>query len=41
VFIDDLAENVAAAKAFGWHAVQFTDFEALMPQLQSLGVRVK
>jgi len=41
VFIDDLAENVAAAKAFGWHAVQLTDFEALMPQLQSLGVRVK
>ncbi|MSR53910.1 MAG: HAD family phosphatase [Gemmataceae bacterium] len=38
VFIDDLAENVAAAKAFGWHAVQLTDFEELVPQLHALGV---
>lgn len=38
VFIDDLAENIAAAKAFGWNAVQLTEFEELMPQLQALGV---
>lgn len=40
VFIDDLAENVAAAKAFGWHAVQLTDHEGLIPQLHELGVRI-
>lgn len=34
VFIDDLAANVAAAQAFGWHALQFHDAARLEPLLQ-------
>jgi putative hydrolase of the HAD superfamily len=40
VFIDDLADNVAAARAFGWRAIQYTAFEELLAGLKGLGVRV-
>jgi putative hydrolase of the HAD superfamily len=40
VFVDDLAANVDGARAFGWHAVQYTKFDDLIPQLRTLGVEV-
>jgi glucose-1-phosphatase len=40
VFIDDLADNVEAARAFGWRAIQYTAFEELLAGLKALGVRV-
>jgi glucose-1-phosphatase len=40
VFIDDLADNVEAARAFGWRAIQYTAFEELLAGLKGLGVRV-
>lgn len=38
VFIDDRAENVAAARARGWHAVRHTDPEATFSALRALGI---
>jgi glucose-1-phosphatase len=38
VFIDDLAENVAGARAAGLMALQFRDVSRLLPELQALGV---
>jgi glucose-1-phosphatase len=40
VFVDDVAENVEAAEAFGWQAVQYTSFEAMVAGLKGLGVKV-
>ena len=31
LFVDDLAENVAAAREFGWHAIHYTRFDDLVP----------
>jgi glucose-1-phosphatase len=39
LFIDDLAANVAGARAFGWHGIVYTDFAALRRQLAEFGVR--
>lgn len=38
VFIDDVAHNVAAARAAGWHAVQFTDAVQCAVALRGLGL---
>ena len=38
VFIDDRAENVAAARARGWHAVRHSDPEATFGALRALGI---
>ena len=38
VFIDDLAANVAAAQALGWHAIRFGDGTDLAGELARLGV---
>jgi hypothetical protein len=35
-----MAENVAAACAFGWHAVQYTTFDGLMAEFAVRGIRV-
>jgi FMN phosphatase YigB (HAD superfamily) len=40
VFVDDLAENVAAARQFGWNGVHYTRFDELVPELRRVGVRV-
>jgi glucose-1-phosphatase len=40
VFVDDLADNVAAARAFGWKAVQYTRFDDLIPGMREMGVRI-
>lgn len=40
VFVDDVAENVAAARAFGWKAVQYTTFAEAVAGLKELGVKV-
>jgi HAD superfamily hydrolase (TIGR01509 family) len=39
LFIDDIADNVAAAKKFGWDAIQFTTPDALQQELFHRGVR--
>lgn len=41
VFIDDLKENVRAAREVGLHAILFTTPEALKQDLRTLGVHVK
>lgn len=38
LFIDDNAANVAAARACGWHALQFTDAAALRAELVRRGL---
>ena len=38
LFIDDRADNVAAARAHGWKAIQYVDFESLVRDLRQLGV---
>jgi 2-haloacid dehalogenase len=38
VFIDDVAENVEAAKGFGMHGIQFADAAALRGELARLGL---
>jgi len=38
-FVDDIAENVAGARAFGFDAVQFTSATALAADLRRRGVR--
>lgn len=38
VFVDDRAENAAAAAARGWHAVHHTSAEATLRQLRALGL---
>jgi putative hydrolase of the HAD superfamily len=41
VFVDDLLDNVCAAREFGWNAVQYTRFDELIPALRSKGVRAE
>ena len=38
VFIDDLDENVTAAKGIGINAILFTDFDSLLDELNQLGL---
>jgi putative hydrolase of the HAD superfamily len=38
VFVDDLEQNVAAARSFGWHAVQYLPDTDLAKELRALGV---
>lgn len=40
VFIDDLAANIAAARARGWHGIVYTDPAALRRELATLGIVV-
>ena len=40
VFVDDLLDNVAAAREFGWRAIHYTRFDDLIPERRALGVRV-
>jgi FMN phosphatase YigB (HAD superfamily) len=40
VFLDDLPQNVAAARDCGWHAIQHSDAGVSRAQLQALGVRL-
>jgi glucose-1-phosphatase len=40
LFIDDLAANVDAARTFGWHAIQYTDYPELLRDLRRHGVQV-
>jgi HAD superfamily hydrolase (TIGR01509 family) len=39
LFIDDMAENIVAAREFGWQAIQYTTFDSLMLELTRLGIR--
>lgn len=41
VFVDDLMDNVAAARDYGWNAVQYTKFDDLIPDLRAAGVQVE
>ena len=40
VFIDDLPQNVAGARACGWQAIQHADARVTRDQLRALGVRL-
>jgi 2-haloacid dehalogenase len=40
VFIDDLPQNVAGARACGWRAIHHADARATRDQLRALGVRL-
>jgi len=40
VFLDDLEENLEAAKAFGLHTIQVKDHEQALADLRRLGVRI-
>lgn len=40
IFIDDVPENVDAARKAGWHAVRFIDAETLKSDLEGFGVFV-
>lgn len=40
LFIDDLAENVAAARACGWHGIVYQVKDDLLAQLRQAGVEV-
>jgi putative hydrolase of the HAD superfamily len=40
VYIDDIAENVAAARALGMHGIHFTTHERLIEDLAKAGVEV-
>jgi putative hydrolase of the HAD superfamily len=39
VFVDDLADNVAAARAFGWQAIHYTGYDQLLSELKGLNIR--
>lgn len=41
VFVDDLLDNVDAAREFGWKGVQYTKFDELVPELKKVGVRIE
>jgi putative hydrolase of the HAD superfamily len=40
LFIDDLADNVAGARACGWQGLRYTGFPDLCNQLTNLGVEI-
>ena len=40
IFIDDMPENVAGARAAGLHALHYTDTDLLLNQLGELGIRI-
>ncbi len=40
VFLDDLEENLAAARAFGLHTIQVKNHEQSLAELRKLGVRI-
>ena len=40
LFIDDLMDNVIGARAFGWHGVQYTVFDDLIPAIRVAGVSI-
>ncbi len=40
VFLDDLADNLAGAKPFGFHTIQVKNYEQMIQDLRELGVRV-
>ncbi len=40
VFIDDMAENVAGAKAAGMQSLQYVDTQGLVAGLRELGVEI-
>jgi FMN phosphatase YigB (HAD superfamily) len=40
VFIDDLPQNVAGARACGWQAIHHADARVTRDQLRALGVRL-
>jgi glucose-1-phosphatase len=40
LFVDDLLANVTAARQFGWHSIQYTRFDELIPALRVAGVNV-
>ena len=40
LFIDDIKLNVEGARAFGWDAIQYTDFPALTADLRARGIEV-
>ncbi len=39
LFIDDITEYVEAAKSLGWNAVRFTNYNQLVDDLTSLGIK--
>jgi putative hydrolase of the HAD superfamily len=41
LFVDDLLDNVTAAREFGWRAIHFTRFDDLVRELRAAGVRVE
>jgi putative hydrolase of the HAD superfamily len=41
LFVDDLLDNVTAAREFGWRAIHFTRFDDLARELRGAGVRVE
>lgn len=41
LFIDDLADNVHAARAHGWQAIQYRQMDELRAELRRLGVRLE
>lgn len=40
VFVDDLQENLDAAKEQGWHTVLFIGYEQMLAALQELGIKM-
>lgn len=40
LFIDDLADNVAGAQAFGWQAIQYANHSVFLAQLAKIGIDV-
>jgi FMN phosphatase YigB (HAD superfamily) len=38
LFIDDLVDNIAGARACGWHGIVYTSFRDLCNQLTALGI---
>ena len=39
VFVDDLQENLDAAKEQGWHTILFNGYEQMLAALQELGIK--
>src|SRR5262245_13968510 len=39
LFVDDVVENVAGAREFGWQAIRYTEFDDLVAAMRQAGVR--